>query len=378
MKNEYMKKIGIILISLGIIVLLMFMIYKLGQNSRNVVAVPDPGVDFTKLAQKRIKDIFLNNQYFYCLNGLGELYIRENMQNLSYKMNVIGGNEYRIFVRENYSDKHIYSFPNSEVKWSEKYKAFIFCDAGKNRIFSYDPLKDSSKELYEIKLENNKGMRNYIVDVVNEHVILNIFFSNDDQRSYKINLDTKKITRLENYADYSIARNSNMILYKVRDKDKLVCLDLKSNKENELNNEILYNHSDLSIDIKSTCIVDNTLYFTKSDGKIYGVKLDDQGAKNIQVFPENSDISKENVIGIEWTGENFICVILNHNRDNGLKSISVLEIYSDGTYSVINKGEIIYNDTLETSCIIKLQREKYAYLIRSEDLVVLGWTFERK
>lgn len=50
MKNDYLKKIGAILISLLIILLSLYLIFKLGQSNGGTANVPNPIVNTIELA----------------------------------------------------------------------------------------------------------------------------------------------------------------------------------------------------------------------------------------------------------------------------------------------------------------------------------------
>lgn len=366
-----MKKLGMVFIAALVIGLFIFTALMLWEGARNA---PMPIVEARELVQKRIWDIFLKSGELYCINGLGELYIRENTNKGGGRMNIIAGYKRNIYVRKNPSDKLVHTFPTKEVRWSDKYRAFLYYD--QSTIFSYDPSKDTTKELFEIKWEyefwNKNHIKDNIFDSIDKYVFLNL-----DGKSYKIDLETGDVLPLLEFVDYTIAKNSNMILYKVNEANTIMCHELSTNKEYKINNKNFYNDTDSSIEIKSACMVDDILYFTKSDRQIYGVQISNEEAKNIEIFPKNSDITKKKVVGIEWAGENFICVLLDYNKDNGVKNLSVCELYPDGTYDIIRKDDEIYYGTLDITCTIKIQRQRYAYLVRTDDLVVFGWTFDR-
>ena len=365
-----MKKLGTVFITTLVVSLCMFIAIMLWMGAR--YRPKPPLSDVWSSSGKSNWEIFLNSGDLYCLNGFGELYIRENEHYTgSPKMTIlktcVGGN---IYIRENPFDKFIHTFPTREVHWSDKYRTFLYYDEG--AIFSYDQRKDITKELFKVKWEYEKFRRDWIFDSVDKYVFLNF-----DKKSYRIDLETSDVLPLTEFADYTVTKNSNMLLYKVHEENTIMCHELSTNKEYKLNNKDFYNDTDLSIDIKSACMVEDILYFTKSDGQIYGVQISNEGAKNIEVFPKNSDITKKKVVGIEWTGESFICVLLDFNKENGVKNLSVCELYPDGTYDIIRKDDEIYYGTLDIPCTIKIQGKKYAYLVRTDDLVVFGWTFDR-
>lgn len=387
-----MKKLSIVFISVLIIVLCIFIAIMFCESASNA---PKPIVEVGNLAQEKIWDIFLKNGELYCINTLGELYIREDA-GILVRMTIIhsyGGN---IYIRKNASDKLIHIFPTREVRWSDKYRAFLYYDQG--NIFSYDPSKNTTKKLFEVKLEYKASHRNNIFDTIDKYVFLNL-----DGKSYKIDLETADVLPLIGFVDYVIAKNNDIILYKLYEDNTIICYEFTTNKEYKISNKDFYNDINSSIDIKSACIVDDmlhfiksdgqiysikirneeaksiddTLYFTNSDGQIYGVKIRNEEAKNIEIFPRDSDITKRKVIAMEWAGENFLCVLLNFNKDNGVKTLSVCELYPDGTYDIIRKDDEIYYGTLDIPCTIKIQRQRYAYLVKTDDLVVFGWTFDR-
>lgn len=365
MKNNPVKNLGLILISIFVISLtisILILFLKWERDNSEELSNRRPYAD------KKIKDVFINNGKLYCLNYLGELYLRENSSRAMTKITIVGAHG-KAYIRENETDKLVYRFPETEVKWSDKYKSFLYYDKG--TIFSFNPSKYSTKTLFKVRSENKDLSKGSIFDVVEQYVFLRF-----NDTSYKINLDTEEVLPLSYDIRSSIARSRDMIICRTYPDNNIMYIDLSTNKEYKLDNNIFYNN-DLIMDIKSACIVEDKLYFTKSDGQIYGVWINDGEVKEIEVFPKNSDILKIKVVGIEWTGENFICVFLDYNVDNGSKNLSICEIYPDGSYEIIRGCDQIYNDTLDIPCIIKTQKQRYAYLVSTDDLVVFGWTHDR-
>jgi outer membrane protein assembly factor BamB len=365
-----MKKLGMIFIAALVIALLIFIVVMFWMGARNE---PESTVYIDNIVHGRIWDIFLKNGDLYCINGLGELYIRENSNGGGSRMDIISSYERNIYVRKVPSDKLVHTFPTSEVHWSDKYRTFLYYDKG--AIFSYDPSKDITKELFQVKWEyefwNRYHIKDNMFDSIDKYAFLSL-----DCKSYRIDLETGDVLTLLEFVDYTIAKNNDIILYKVFDDNTIMCHELSTNKEYKLNSRYFYNKTDLSIDIKSAFMVDDVLYFTKSDGQIYAVQINNGEVKNIEAFPKDSDITKKKVVGIERGEENFICVFLNFNKENGVKTLSVCELYSDGTYEIIRTDEIYYG-SLDITCKVIVQRQRYAYLVKTDDLAVTGWTFDR-
>lgn len=365
-----MKKLGTIFISILVIALLIFIVVMFWLGSRH--RIKPPIIDPWDSSGERTFDIFLISGDMYRINRFGELYIREHNYS-GFANNYIrifptcgGGN---IYIRENPLDRFIHTFPTDKVHWSDKYRAFLYYDKG--AIISYDPYKDTTKELIKLKWEYKEFGGDRIFDSIDKYVFLNF-----DKKSYRIDLETSDILPLAELVDYTIAKDSNMILYKLGQDNAIICHELSTNKEYKLNSRYFYNKTDLSIDIKSAFMIDDVLYFTKSDGQIYAMQIINEEVKMIEVFPQNSNITKKKVVGIERAEENFICVFLNFNKDNGVKTLSVCELYPDGTYEIIRTDEIYYG-SLDISCKVIVQRQRYAYFVNTDDLAVTGWTFDR-
>ncbi len=362
-----MKKLAKVFVAALVIALLLFIVIMFWMGARNE---PESIVYVDNLIREKIWDIFLKNGDLYCINTLGELYIRENTHRGMVKMDIFysyGGNN--IYLRKNHTDKLIHTFPTREVHWSDKFKAFLYYDEG--AIFSYDPYKDTTKELYKLEWKYKEFGRNRIFDSIDKYVFLKF-----NDKSYRIDLESLDILPLSEPVDYTIAKNSNMILYKVDQDNTIMCHELSTNKEYKLSNRYFYNKTDLNIGIKSACMVDDILYYTKSDGQIYAVQINNGEVKSIEEFPKDSDITKKKVVGIERGEENFICVFLNFNKDNGVKTLSVCEVYPNGNYEIIRTNEIYYG-SLDIPCKVIVQRQRYAYLVKTDDLAVTGWTFDR-
>jgi hypothetical protein len=362
-----MKKLGVVFISVLVIGLCIFIAFIFWQGDSNA---SEQNVEVMHLLKKATKDIILNNQYFYSLNHLGELYVREKAYKGYTQITIIGGYG-KGYIRENITDKLIYKFPTTNLAWSDKYKSFLYYENGV--VLSYNPSKNNTKKVYEVTWEHKESSTNYIFDVIDQYLFLNI-----DKNSYKIDLETSEVLLLTEYIATTTAKSNDMLIYKKDKGNDIMYLNLSTNKIYKINDKNFYNHDNSSIDIKSACIVDDILYFTKSDGQIYGVQISNGKAKSIEVFPKSSDISKKKVIGIEYIGESFVCVALDFDSNNGAKNLSVLEVYTDGTYDVIRKDDEIYNNTLDVPCKIKVQGQRYAYLVSTDDLVVFGWIMDRE
>ncbi len=243
----------------------------------------------------------------------------------------------------------VHRFPTSTVQWSGALDALVYFDNG--GIYSYDAASGTQTRILDVDIDVRKGDRCYVILASEDFIYLH-----HNSHVYRLTMDGGAVTEVSEPVNNQICQNEEYSAF-VSYEYQIFIIELGTG----LIRQIAFEETDDTV--VSGCIVGDTLYYVRFDGKIRAVSLLEEGIQEPEVIQTDAK-----VLAIAPSEYGLACVT---GWQSGDVTYTAAALLSGGQLTALSDpGEPVYN--VPGSCKLAVSGSEYCFVVTTSPIVRRG------